>query len=777
MGILSSLSSRTMPAGHVTEPTDASRLHRRVFLGLAAVALAYAALAGLRLVSDSDLGWQLATGRWVAQHHQVFSTDVFSYTAAGRPWIYPAGSGLLFYWAYLVGGYGLISWIGAAACVGTAALLLRRGSVFSAAIAIVAIPLIAARTTPRSDMFTVVLFAAFLSILWQHSENNRAPLWCLPLLMLAWVNLHLGFIAGLGLIVAFVGLDLLELLFAGTRRREALQRLKHAIPWFMATVVATLANPWGWGIYRAIVRQNRAMALHSQRIAEWASARWSWSAPLSTLSPRNPQNTFTFLFVIAVIAAILAVLQRRPGAAILLAGAMYATIRYQRMEALTACVVVVVGGAVFSAAVPQIRSWIPNVRIRSIAAAAAVVLMVALAVVRSGDLVTDRYYLASNSESIFGAGLGWWFPVHAAEFVERENLPAEIYNTYDDGGYLVWKLGLKYRDYFDGRAIPFGTERFEREGQLLAAPIDSLVWLEEADRFNVNTLIVPLSTGEVAYDRLKDFCSSTKWSPVYLDDISMVMVRRKPETKDLIQRFDVSCPIAPLPGETLEHNAVAFQKWLNTAYMLQALGRTSDALAASDKALEIFPDSPRLRWVRGNILYERGRRAEAEQEWLAELALTPGDASLRSRLAELYVEQGRIPEAMQQLQQAIQMASNPAVKPAALVRLARLYLTSGQPKMALQTLDEAAQSASPEMLITTKGRGLKFDIAQGRSAAWRALGDLQKAISFQEEAVQFDPNAADAWNHLAKLYQQQGRVADQQRAEARATALAGGQAR
>ena len=45
---------------------------------LAAAVLLYALLAGLRTVTDYDLFWQLATGRWIAQHHQVFSTDVFS---------------------------------------------------------------------------------------------------------------------------------------------------------------------------------------------------------------------------------------------------------------------------------------------------------------------------------------------------------------------------------------------------------------------------------------------------------------------------------------------------------------------------------------------------------------------------------------------------------------------------------------------------------------------------------------------------------------------------
>jgi hypothetical protein len=138
---------------------NGSSLGRRLFLALGSVALIYALLAGLRTVSDPDLGWQMASGRWIAQHHQVFSTDVFSYTATGNAWIYPAGAELIFYAVYRLGGFALLSWLGAVTCAGTAALLLRRGSAFHAAVAILAIPLIAERTVPRAEMFTVVLFA------------------------------------------------------------------------------------------------------------------------------------------------------------------------------------------------------------------------------------------------------------------------------------------------------------------------------------------------------------------------------------------------------------------------------------------------------------------------------------------------------------------------------------------------------------------------------------------------------------------------------------------
>src|SRR5580698_5482784 len=119
---------------------------------LAVVALVYALLAGLHTLQDFDLGWQLATGRWVLQHHHTFSTDVFSYTAAGQPWIYPVLSGVVFYLVYLAGGYALLSWMGALAGAGTIALLLRRGSMIGSILAVMAVPLIANRTQPRAEM-------------------------------------------------------------------------------------------------------------------------------------------------------------------------------------------------------------------------------------------------------------------------------------------------------------------------------------------------------------------------------------------------------------------------------------------------------------------------------------------------------------------------------------------------------------------------------------------------------------------------------------------------
>src|SRR5580698_3080451 len=137
-------------------PGEHSRLERRLFFALGAIALIYAFLAALATVADPDLGWHLATGRWVAQHHHVFTGDPFSYTVPGTPAIYPPFGGFILYGLYLLGGFKLLSWVSALACAGTIALLLRRGNAVTAAIAILAIPFIAYRSVPRAEIFAIV---------------------------------------------------------------------------------------------------------------------------------------------------------------------------------------------------------------------------------------------------------------------------------------------------------------------------------------------------------------------------------------------------------------------------------------------------------------------------------------------------------------------------------------------------------------------------------------------------------------------------------------------
>jgi Flp pilus assembly protein TadD len=756
-----------------------------LLLVLTVTALAYALLAGLRTVMDYDLGWQLATGRWVAQHRQVFSTDVFSYTARGRPWIYPVGSGLIFYGVYLVGKYALLSWLGAAACVATVALLLWRRSAIAAALAILAIPMIALRTPPRADMFTVVLFAAFLSLLWRQHESGCAPdpskpkpgllgtparLWLLPLLMLLWVNLHLGFVAGLALVAAYAVLEALEMLWPD-RRQAAAARLRRACPWLAATFAATLVNPWKWGIYGALLRQEATTAAHSQRITEWEPTRLNWTTISMNLSPRSPDGAVYLLLLVAAVAVLIALWRRKPGAALLLCGSSWLAVRHIRFQALFAEVVVVVGSAMLLSVLGGTREKLRRARPVWLTAVALAYLMVGLACLRSADLVSNRAYLGGTNLSSFGAGLSWWFPEDASAFIERENLPSQIFNSYNEGGYLVWRLGPKYPDYIDGRALPFGPELFERNRALLATPPDSPEWQHEAEKYGIHAIIVPLSrySGVELFPVLRQFCASEAWRPVYLDEVSGVFVRRTPQTETLIQKFGIDCAKAPLPHSAPQGDgSPAFNQWANAAAILYVLGRDPEAFVATERALDIFEGSAYVHYLRGK-LFEQARDLPAAEQEYRRSASQEVNGSTWSSLGAIYRREGRLADAIAAWRRAADLLRSPDSE---LLALGYAELEGHEPRAALRAFDRAASQPARQSDIA-----FQIELARGRARACRDLGDADRAIIFQEEAVRLAPEQAVDWLDLAELYDRGHRSEDAQRARQQAAILMFSQSR
>lgn len=738
-------------------------LERRIFFVLAGLALIYAFLAGFHTVGDFDTGWQMATGRWVVQHHHVPSFDVLSYTAPGEPWTYPVGAGVVLYLAYLAGGFTLLSWISAAATASTVALLLRRGSAASAGIAIIAVPMIAQRTQPRADMFSVVFFAAFLSILWVYYQTGRAALWLLPVIMLVWVNFHFGFAAGLGLIAAYVGTEVLEVISGGERRPAAVQRLRRAWRWLVATGLVTFVNAWGWGIYRTVL--GRANMEQQRSIAEWQGVRLNWPTARAAFSIGGYRSALFLLLAVAVVAAGIALLQRQWAAAIILLASSYAPFQHFRMGSIYACVVVIIAGPILTSALLRFGSRIrAPLRLRWVLVGSTVLCFALLVYARSADLVTNRFYFGGTRQlSTFGTGLSWWFPRRAAEFIERENLPGEIFNAYGAGGYDSLKLGPQRRVYIYGLETLFGP-LVQHNLRLLNTPPDSPVWETEASRYGINTIF--LSFGDGMEHALRNFCASNLWRPVYLDEVSVVFVRRSPETEGLIQRFPVNCATAPLPATTQFHSsAEEYAAWINAAGVLQVLGR--DSLSASEKALKLFPEDPSAHIMLAVALAQLDRQSEAEKELLKAVAIAPSGYTW-STLADFYQGQARVLDAIAAHRRAADLEADPSPM---LVRLGYYALSVADPEDALEAFDEAMRCSSPDLKRGTGENSFLYMVATGRAEAWRRIGDIGQAAKFQTQAAQLAPNAQRAWLNLAQLYELLGRSADAERARAHAASL------
>jgi tetratricopeptide (TPR) repeat protein len=586
--------------------------------------------------------------------------------------------------------------------------------------------------------------------------------------------------------------ELCEMVFA-ERRAVAFERLKHAAPWFAASYVATLANPWGWRIYEAIYRQNTVMKVHSALIGEWSAVQFNSLALRQALDARSPASADWWLLGACGIAILAAVGTKRVGPAIVLAAGTYLSIQHIRLEALFAILAAIVGGGVLSELARTLSSLRPAPASESenpvatvssgkvsLKMALGIVCVLSLLVgIRVANLISESYYVDSGQIALFGTGPSWWYPERAAAFLKREHLPANIFHDYNLGGYLTWRIGPEYQDFVDGRYIPFRKELFAEQRLLASLGPETSEWQQAAERWHINTVIFPISRyAGLGTFPLADFCHSDAWKPVYLDDVSVIYLRNRPENANAIRRLGISCENAPIEppatasGNSFRARAERFNYLMNAASIFYLLSRDAEAASMLGQAEQLFPDSPNLHLVKAQMFMATSRLAEAEREYQEVVSSSPSDAAWFA-LAHLYADEHRYPEALRCVKEAESLSQVPYER---MRSEGTLYVYMNQPQEALAAFERARKTSPYNGDSSDLGKEFNAQVAEGRARAYRELNKLDRAVEQQELATRLSPENPRRWVALAELYEAQGQATKGAQAREKAQAIQGGAA-
>ncbi len=693
---------------------NTSRLSQLAF----ACVLAYAALTGFRTLSDFDVWWQLASGRYWIETGHLARQDVFSYTAQGRPWLYPAGSGLLFYLLYRLGGYGLLSLLAPMAAAITALLLLRKGGLLRAWIVALAVPPIAWRTSVRAEMFTTVFTAVYLVLLWEHvssaPQNRKAPLWLLPVVMLAWVNLHPGFIVGVALVMVFLA-----------RAPRTLG------PWAALTMLATFLNPWGWSVYRALWEQGKALGYQQAFLGEWSRVPLSFESASAAFRLRDPEGSYWLLVALVLAAVAVGLLHRRFWEALLLAGATVVSFRYLRFQALYAVTAAVVAPELLAELQPRWQAL--EERRRRTGEVLATVLLALVVLVRAADLASNREYLAHGELATFGAGVSSWFPERAVRFIEQHKLPGEIYHDYNLGGYLCWRAWPGHRVFIDGRALPFGPDLFFLQQRLARLGPEHPEWQRALERWQIHTLLVSTARfGGYGALPLKSFCDSKSFQLVYLDETAAIFVTTGSADVPALDCRTARLGTPPPAAPAVER----FQFFANAGKLYYALERDGEAEQALAEAGRIFDGDPSLHLDLGQLRLAHGRMEEGEREFRRAIELRPTSTAWFA-LGNLLAFEKRYPEAAECFRQSAALSYQPHES---YLALGQNYLAAGQPLPAREAFAEALRSSPFKGPAEPLGRGFTLRALSSRASAALALKDGGAAFSDLEPALKLAPS-------------------------------------
>jgi len=450
-------------------------------------------------IYDSDFWWHLKTGQFLVEHHALPAPDPFAFTTASAVDAYPGEAitrhfnlthewlaQVLLFVVWRAAGFGGVVLFRAAllaAMCGLAGLIawrrcggFYRSLAAACATAGMAIPF----ALDRPYLITFLLLAATIAIL-----EYRRGLWLLPPLFLFWANCHGGFFLG-WLVLAAYSAEALWRHSADARRVLALSA---------AAVLLSGANPNGFRIVQVLFYYRSSAA--TRNLLEWARPAWF------------AFNEFTFLWIAAALLMLRAWKRVRLADWILAAAFFAAAFSAQRNTILVGLVAPIAIVAYF----PRKRHLAPLWPF-----AAATVLI-------AGAMATtwDNAFQLRAAE--------WRYPAGACDFLLAHHVAGHIFNTYEYGGYLIWRLWPEQQVFIDGRSL--SESLFQDYGRILYNVEEPGVNAQQLlDRYGVQTIV--MNTFEYSQGLVYRLAPAladpqqTEWKLVYEDPAAIVLMRHPP---------------------------------------------------------------------------------------------------------------------------------------------------------------------------------------------------------------------------------------------------------
>ncbi len=364
-------------------------------------------------IRDNDIFWHLRTGRYIVETHRLPVPDPFSWTSTGSA--YPGEevtrrfnlthewlSQVALYLTYLAAGFpGLVAariLVLIAFCSLTGWVVYRRTTDYLLSLAAVLASAAMAFYFAQSRPFLATFF--FLALTVAILESGRR-LWVLPFLFVIWANCHSGFILGWVACLAY-----------------AVNSRKFWLPGAVA-ILASGLNPNGFRILPVLL---------SYRVSAIQTNNLEWQKPIFW----NP-GIFSFLLFGSLL--LLLISWRRARFTDWLLYVAFAAISLTAVR--NTIFLGLVGPIVIATYLPRRRFLAPA----------------ALTFGSAALILFDIVPAAAAHNTFAFRPAAWQLPEGAAFFIEAHGLRARLFNSYEDGGYLLWRLWPLDRVFIDGRGL------------------------------------------------------------------------------------------------------------------------------------------------------------------------------------------------------------------------------------------------------------------------------------------------------------------------------------
>jgi hypothetical protein len=474
-----------------------------------------------KLLGDAGIGWHIRNGERIVQSHSIPDTDSFSATMSGQKWyawewLYDAGiaevhtrtglNGVVFFTAFVI----------ALTFAAALKVSVKNGSSLPIAVLLLALSISSSTihflTRPHvlSWLFAVIWFA----ILDRSIDNKyRHRLYCLPVSMVLWVNLHGGFLVGLVILAIY----LIEA-FVDRSKREA------AGSWELLTKItawsglATLMNPRGVFLYVHIVRYLNDGFLMSH-IQEFQSPNFHGLA----------QKCFAILLLVAMAALAVNTQKLRTAHWFLILFAVYSGLYSSRNLPVSSLLLALIIAPIISREIADAgrRSQVlPSLRKILVRFDGFASTLTAMESQFRGHLWPILGLIIGATVCLNGGALGSRqilnahfsekrFPVKAIDSISKMDSREPIFAPDYWGGYLIYRLYPERKAFVDDRHDFYGSDFFR---QYLTTVHVEPGWDDLLTQLQAHWVLVP--EGSPLANILKE---DKRWTVVNEDETAVLL--------------------------------------------------------------------------------------------------------------------------------------------------------------------------------------------------------------------------------------------------------------
>ncbi|PIP23341.1 MAG: hypothetical protein COX90_03085 [Candidatus Nealsonbacteria bacterium CG_4_10_14_0_2_um_filter_38_17] len=599
-------------------------------------------------VTDFDIWFHLADGKFIAENLKAPTTDIYSYTAYGQPahtnsWGFAAFSYLTFKIAGLEGLNFIKALVSFLIFLVIILYLKSKKLLNLAALIFVVLALFSIREnfSLRPHTFSYLIFVIFLIFLFKYQESKKPKyILILTAIQLFWVNFHASFIWG----IAFSGI----ILVSETVKNKKLNKLDLIL--FGSILISSCLNLFYGPAYLFRV------------LTGYVS---SFNAPIREHLPPTFKTFLSLLgFILLSLIPVVYFSLKKKKFDILLMTATLLLIaltngRFLRDLVLFICLTAPAffqkiqmelprprrGGASlrassFSGEKPRcghaaLRGSIPDDGASRYSAAEMKKFSLKLSektLTIFSIVVLFAIFLATKNNPLgIKNGLqNFTYPVGTVEFIKKEGLlektGGNLYNTYNFGGYLIWNLP-EHKVFVDGRMEPYEKVAFQIYWDNFEG---GLIWQQSVEKYKITAALMtlPHTDGKKVYNDSTKMFPKDEWALIYYDDVAMLYVKRLDEIGDLIEKYEYKIINPQAMDFSYLQEAIQSEKGFNEEEF-------NKALAEIKKGLEINPESYRLHFTLSYLYNLAGKGDLLKMEIEKTLEINPYFKPARQILEQL----------------------------------------------------------------------------------------------------------------------------------------------